>query len=54
MPVSELQATSRELLDRLITEEDLTLRKKVPLKVHFGEAKNVTFIKPENYLGIID
>ena len=30
------------------------MNKKVPLKVHFGEDKNVTFIKPENYLGIIE
>lgn len=26
----------------------------MPLKVHFGEKKNVTFIKPENYLGVIE
>jgi uncharacterized Fe-S center protein len=49
-----IQAISRELLDTIITREKLTLRKKVPLKVHFGEHKNVTFVKPENYQGIID
>lgn len=49
-----VQAISRKLLDEIIVREDIALENKIPLKVHFGEHKNVTFIKPENYLGIID
>lgn len=52
--VDEIQQISRHLLDLIIREEGIVLRPKVPLKVHFGEEKNVTYIKPENYQGIID
>ena len=51
--VQTIQAISKQLLDTLIEKENVTLSKKIPLKVHFGEAKNVTFLKPENYLGVI-
>lgn len=49
-----VQAITKELLDTVIAQEKVSLQKQVPLKVHFGEHKNVTFVKPENYLGIID
>jgi uncharacterized Fe-S center protein len=52
--VEAIGEITRVLLDTLIEKEDIILEKKVPLKVHFGEAKNVTFIRPENFLGIID
>ncbi len=52
--VTTIQAMSRKLLEILVQKENVTLRKKVPLKVHFGESKNVTFLKPENYQGVID
>jgi len=45
---------SRELLERIIAEEKIELEKEIPLKVHFGEKGNVTYIKPENYNGVID
>jgi uncharacterized Fe-S center protein len=32
----------------------VTFKDIVPLKVHFGEKGNTTYIKPENYNGIID
>jgi hypothetical protein len=38
----------------LIEQEGITLRRKIPLKVHFGEKGNVTFLKPEIFDGIID
>ncbi|MDD2714288.1 MAG: DUF362 domain-containing protein [Candidatus Wallbacteria bacterium] len=44
----------RELLEMIIREEKLTLEKTVPLKVHFGEAGNLTYLKAENYQGVID
>jgi uncharacterized Fe-S center protein len=49
----EIQKISRRLLDVLVKKENIKLEKKIPLKVHFGEMGNLTFIKPENYLGII-
>ncbi|MFC1462527.1 DUF362 domain-containing protein [Verrucomicrobiota bacterium] len=49
-----IEAISKQLLDTLIEKEGVTLRRKIPLKVHFGEHKNVTYVKPENYQGVID
>ena len=52
--IKTIQDISKHLLDTIIIKENLTLEKKVPLKVHFGEQKNVTFVKPENYAGVIE
>ncbi len=49
-----IQTFSKQLLETLVEKENVRLSTKVPLKVHFGEHKNVTFIKPENYFGIIE
>ncbi|HOP75268.1 MAG TPA: DUF362 domain-containing protein [Bacillota bacterium] len=43
-----------EILDRMVKDEHIPLEKFIPLKVHFGEKGNTTFIRPENYDGIID
>ena len=51
---SEVSATAAKLLGHIVTQEGLRLRDKVPLKVHFGENGNQTFLGPENYTGIID
>lgn len=51
---AEVQAITRELLSRVIADENITLEKIVPLKVHFGEKGNETFVGAENYNGIID
>ncbi len=45
---------AKELLEKLIESHGLSLAKKVPLKVHFGEKGNQTFVGSENYLGIIE
>ena len=45
---------SKELLEKVIENENIKLEKEIPLKVHFGEVGNITYIKPENYDGIID
>lgn len=50
----EVQAITKELFQKLIDEEKIHLEKTIPMKVHFGEAGNITFVKPENYDGIID
>ncbi len=49
-----VQAITKQLLETLVEEEKYTLEKNIPLKVHFGEMKNVTYIKPENYLGVLE
>ena len=52
--VGTIQQVSKGLLATLIEREKVILSKKIPLKVHFGEAGNVTYVKPENYDGVID
>ncbi len=47
----EINKASEELL-KIITK-DLPLEETIPLKVHFGEKGNKTFIEPKNFLGII-
>ncbi|QVK19923.1 DUF362 domain-containing protein [Mycoplasmatota bacterium] len=42
------------LLKTVISKEEITLKGEVPIKVHFGEKGNITFIKAEDYDGIID
>lgn len=59
LPISSYQNTaeinggSKKLLEHLIDEGKLELSSYVPLKVHFGEKKNQSFIKSENHLGIV-
>ncbi|MBU1201567.1 MAG: DUF362 domain-containing protein [Nanoarchaeota archaeon] len=50
----QMSLAAKKLLLKLIDEENIKLEKEVPLKVHFGEKGNKTFIKPENFQGIID
>ncbi len=50
----EIQTITRKLLDTLIEKEKVELEKTIPLKVHFGESGNVTFLKSGNYHGVID
>jgi uncharacterized Fe-S center protein len=52
---SEISKSARKLLEKIQNEEKtLDFREKVPLKVHFGEENNNTFIEPKNFQGIID
>ncbi len=52
--IKAIQEISNDLLKTIVEKENIELEKKIPLKVHFGEAKNVTYLKPDNYLGIIN
>ena len=52
--VEDIKRFARDLLDTIISKENIKLESKIPLKVHFGEIGNITFIKPENFDGIID
>jgi uncharacterized protein len=42
-----------KMTKKLLLQVDPGFSGEVPLKVHFGEKGNVTYIKPENYSGII-
>lgn len=46
--------SAKILLDKLVSESGFEFEDKVAIKVHFGERGNVTYVKPENYDGIID
>lgn len=50
----DVQKITKKLIDVVTEKENIKLEKKIPLKVHFGEKGNITYIKPENYLGIIE
>ena len=43
---------SYKMLERIINDEGLKLESVTPLKVHFGEPGNVTYIKPKYFEGI--
>ena len=49
--VSQIAAA---ILERMVRDESVSLESFVPLKVHFGEEGNRTYLGPENYSGIID
>jgi hypothetical protein len=50
----EIHADAEELLRTIVEKEGILLERKIPIKVHFGEEKNVTYISPTYYEGIID
>lgn len=50
----EIQEITKQLLNKIIQEENIKLKSEIPMKVHFGEPGNITYVKPENYDGIID
>ena len=45
---------SVRLLQAILERENVTLADQVPIKVHFGEKGNRTYLKPEMYDGLID
>lgn len=50
----EVNSVAVEVLDVLVKNENIVLENFIPLKVHFGEKGNNTYIQPKNYDGIID
>ncbi|MDR3595328.1 DUF362 domain-containing protein [Clostridium sp.] len=50
----EISNAARELLKKVVEEENLSLEKFIPIKVHFGEKGNNTFIRSENFDGVIN
>ena len=51
---AKISAGAKELLNHIWESENVKLASYAPLKVHFGEKGNRTFIAPENYAGIIE
>jgi len=51
--VDAVSKSAQELLSKVITENKIVFNKKLPIKVHFGEPGNISFIKPDNFLGMI-
>lgn len=49
-----ISSSAKELLKKIVKNEKIKLEKNIPLKVHFGEKGNETFIHPKNFVGIID
>lgn len=51
----KISESAKKLLKKIQEENKvLDFKKKVPIKVHFGEDGNSTFIEPKNFEGIID
>ena len=51
---ADISVRAARLFEFLLKEENVVLAEKVPVKTHFGEKGNRTYIKPECYNGIID
>jgi len=49
-----IKAASMRLLETVLESERIELGKRVPIKAHFGEEGNATYLKPWHYDGIID
>lgn len=50
----EINEATKALLDRLVNDENVVLEKYIPLKVHFGEKGNKTYIESKNFEGILE
>jgi uncharacterized Fe-S center protein len=50
----ETSKIASKLLENFFNDKKIKLNTTIPLKVHFGEKRNKTFIKSDNYLGIIE
>ncbi|WP_026478499.1 DUF362 domain-containing protein [Alkaliphilus transvaalensis] len=50
----EINQSTKLLLEKIVEDEEIPLERYIPLKVHFGEKGNKTFIGPQNFNGIID
>jgi len=50
----QLSKLAKELFEHMIEAEGVTLEKAVPIKVHFGEKGNVTYVPAESYKGLIE
>ena len=51
---AELAAAGRKILENIVEREHIELAPEIPLKLHFGERGNSTYLKPGTYDGVID
>lgn len=51
---AKLSEGARKVLEAIVERENLELEDCIPIKVHFGEKGNTTYIKQEAYDGVID
>ena len=54
MSQSEISDLAAFAFKKLLEDEGISLPKELPIKVHFGEEGNETYVKPELYDGIIE
>ncbi len=54
LKTQDINEAARMLLNRLVEDESITLEKYIPLKVHFGEKGNKTYIESKNFEGILE
>lgn len=52
--VNEIRMAAASVLTEFLEREKISLENKLPLKVHFGEKGNRTYLSAETYDGIID
>lgn len=50
----KLSEGARRILETMVDEENLDLEECIPIKVHFGEKGNTSYIKAQAYDGVID
>ena len=54
LKTEEINQATKMLLDYLVEGESIILEKYIPLKVHFGEKGNKTYIESKNFEGILE
>jgi uncharacterized Fe-S center protein len=50
----DITSGAAKLFQYVINEQKISLSSYLPLKVHFGEKKNKTFLQSDNYLGLVN
>jgi len=51
--IKEVPEIALKLLKKVISVNNIKLEKEIPLKIHPGNPRNITFIRPENFSEII-
>jgi len=51
---SEISEIAKTLIEKIVSDKNITLNKQIPIKCHFGEDGNISFLPPKVYDGIID
>ena len=50
--ISDINDITYKMLEKIISENNIELKGTVPIKVHFGEKGNTTYVTPDHYEGI--